>query len=248
MIRSLAVMVFGLILAAAAMPAAAQQPGNPPPPELEPEPADTGTSRAYWGVYGIYASAAGEFRDYVRHGGGMAGFGALPIRPGSPLALRLDLGIIIYGSETQRVCLTNCRIQLDMTTTNTIFFANAGPQIMVPAGGMRPYANAGIGLGAFTTGSEVKGSSSDSPFASTTHLSDATFQWAAGAGVFIPFRRGRGAGLDVGVQYQANGQVEYLTKGDIQDHPDGSISFTPTRSDASLLTFRIGFGAGPRGR
>jgi hypothetical protein len=46
--------------------------------------------------------------------------------------------------------------------------------------------------------------------------------------------------LDLGVKYHGNGEVEYLKKGDIVDNPDGTITITPTRSQANLLTFQIG--------
>jgi hypothetical protein len=209
------------------------------------EPADTAGHSLYWALLGDYARPIGEFREYVRHGWGVGGYAAIPLRPASPVALRADVGVVIYGSETQRVCLGSCRIQVDMTTTNTIVYGNVGPQLILPRGPVRPYVNTAIGLAGFTTSSSVQGSSgSESPFASTTHQSDITFQWLAGGGFVIPVNPS-GFSVDVSLRYHNNGQVEYLTKGDIVDHPDGSISFTPTRSNANLLTLRIGLGAAP---
>jgi opacity protein-like surface antigen len=243
--RMMAALAAAAALGCGSLDAAAQEP--PPEPERTPpaEQEEGPTLAVYWGLYGDYARAVGEFSDYVRHGGGMSGFAALPLGAGSPLALRADAGVLIYGSERQRMCLGNCRIQVDVTTTNTILYLNAGPQLIVPAGRVRPYINTAVGLAAFSTGSQVEGSSgSQEPFASTTHQNDVTFQWLAGAGVVVPFRPG-GVGLDVSVRYHGNGQVEYLTKGDIQDNPDGSITITPRRSQANLLTFRIGIAAVP---
>jgi hypothetical protein len=51
---------------------------------------------------------------------------------------------------------------------------------------------------------------------------------------------------DLGVRYHGNGEVEYLKEGDIQDNPDGTITITPTRSEANLLTFQIGVQIGTR--
>jgi hypothetical protein len=44
--------------------------------------------------------------------------------------------------------------------------------------------------------------------------------------------------------------VEYLREGDITDNPDGSVTITPTRSDANLVSFQLGLaiGAGTRRR
>jgi hypothetical protein len=48
------------------------------------------------------------------------------------------------------------------------------------------------------------------------------------------------------VRYHGNGEVEYLTEGGIIDHPDGSITLNPIRSQANLLTFTIGGSVGVR--
>ncbi len=41
--------------------------------------------------------------------------------------------------------------------------------------------------------------------------------------------------LDFGVERHENGVAEFLTKGDIIDHPDGSITVLPNRSEANLV-------------
>ena len=50
--------------------------------------------------------------------------------------------------------------------------------------------------------------------------------------------------LDFGASYQDHGLVSYLTKGDIQDNPDGSITIFPTTSEAKMWTFVFGGSAG----
>jgi opacity protein-like surface antigen len=216
--------------------------------------ADTlGPPVVYAGVQGLYARPTGEFRNYVQHGGGLNLHVAWPVQAGSPFALRADGGFIVYGSETKEVCFSTtvgCRVRLNLTTTNTIAFLNAGPQLMVQGGPIRPYANAGIGFSYFATSSQVDGTGSNQqPFASTTNFDDFTLSWVGGGGVLIPVVRGiTPVFLDMGVRYVGNGQVEYLKKGDIQDHPDGSITFTPTRSEANLLTFQVGVSVGVRRR
>lgn len=205
------------------------------------------------GVQGMYARPVGEFRDYVRHGFGLDVAIAWPVARRSPFALRADGGFIVYGSETRRVCFSStvgCRILLDLTTTNSIAFLNVGPQLMVPTGTVRPYVNAAIGGSYFGTTSSVEGSSNDEDFASTTNFDDITFAWNAGGGLLIRIAGTplRPVMLDVGVRYNANGEVEYLKEGDIVDNPDGSITITPTRSEANLLTFQIGVTVGAGGR
>jgi hypothetical protein len=173
------------------------------------------------------------------------------VQRGGAFALRADGGFIVYGSETRRVCFSEtvgCRILLDLTTTNSIGYLNIGPQLMLPDGPVRPYVNAAIGGSYFGTSSSVDGvDGNDDAFANTTNFDDITLAWTGGGGLLISLSRGRTPVLlDLGVRYHGNGEVEYLKEGDIQDNPDGTITITPTRSEANLLTFQIGVSIGAR--
>ncbi len=54
--------------------------------------------------------------------------------------------------------------------------------------------------------------------------------------------------LDLGARYHRNGVMEYLTEGDIEDNPDGSITLYPNRSEANYIAYRLGISIGiPRG-
>ena len=84
-------------------------------------------------------------------------------------------------------------------------------------------------------------------FASTTNHDDATWAWSTGGGLLIQLSSGRTPiALDIGTRYHSNGSVEYLKSGDIEDHPDGSISINPTRSEANLMTINLGVSVGLR--
>lgn len=209
--------------------------------------------RFYVGIQGAYARPVGEFSDYVEHGGGLDLHLAWPITAGNPLALRLGGGFVVYGRETREVCFSatvGCRILLDLSTTNSIAYGNIGPQLMLPYGPVRPYINGTIGFSYFATTSSVDGvDGNDDDFASTTNFDDITFGWGSGAGLLIRLSSGRTPVLlDLGARYHGNGEVEYLKRGDIIDNPDGTITITPTRSEANLLTFQLGvvIGAGAR--
>jgi hypothetical protein len=237
-----AVVVFVGAMSAAA-PAGAQE--APFQEELRPV-------RVLPGAHLVYARPVGEFHSYVKHGGGLNLNLVVPVTVGNPFALRADGGFIVYGSERQRVCFSGtvgCRVQLDLTTTNSIVYVNAGPQLMLPEGAVRPYVNTAIGFSYFGTSSQVEGTGGGSnPFAHTTNFSDITFSWAGGGGLLVQLASGRTpVHLDVGARYVRNGQVEYLKKGDIEDHPDGSITLHPTRSQANLVNVQLGvtFGARP---
>jgi hypothetical protein len=66
----------------------------------------------------------------------------------------------------------------------------------------------------------------------------------------VRFRVGRTSGgpvlVDIGAEYHRNGVAEYLRRGDILDHPDGTITLFPNRTEANLVTFQVGvsFGLG----
>lgn len=217
------------------------------------DPDADGEPRFYVGIQGQYARPVGEFSDYVEHGGGLNVNIAWPVQRGSVLALRADGGFIVYGSETRRVCFSQtvgCFVQLDLTTTNSIAYLNAGPQLMLPYGPIRPYVNAAIGGSYFGTSSSVSGTHGGEDFASSTNFDDITLAWNGGGGLLLSLSSGATPVLlDVGVRYTGNGEVEYLKKGDIVEDPDdNSLIITPTRSEANLLTFQIGVQIGVSGR
>jgi hypothetical protein len=229
-----AILVAGVLT----VPAAAQQPGD----TLRPV-------RAYGGIHLLGAVPVGEFSDYIDGGGGLGIDFEWPVQAASWLSLRGDLGWVLYGEETKRVCFqsTGCRVTLDLTTTNNIFFLNFGPQLGAPSGPLRPYVNASAGLAYFATTSSVKGDDSSENFASDTNFDDFTMSWGAGGGFLIPLSRGRTPVLlDLGAQYHGNGSVEYLTEGDIIENPTGPPTFDPTRSEANFVTIRLGVTIGFR--
>ena len=192
----------------------------------------------------------GEFAQNVRIAGGVGG-GAL-WRMGGAFALRADLGVMIYGSETRRVPLGGGAlglINVDVQTTNSIFGGSVGGQVGVPGPRMMPYLGGSIGFSAFTTSSSVSGSnSSDEPFASSTNSNDGTFAKTAFGGLYIPFGHGT-AVMDLGVRHTWNGErVRYLTPGDITEDGNGDVVLNPRESRADILTVILGISFSPGGR
>lgn len=184
----------------------------------------------------------GDFAENVKVAGGLGG--GLMFRMMSQLALRTELGVMIYGSETRTVPLGSGplgRITVDVTTTNTIFGGGLGFQVGLPGPTARPYVGGTLGFSSFTTTSSVKGeNSSDEPFASSNNYSDVAFAKNALAGFYVPFGGGR-AMLDIGARYTWNGEeVRYLTEGDIVDNPTGPPTITPRRTRADLVTAILG--------
>lgn len=203
-------------------------------------------SAARGGLAVAYGAPIGEFSDFVERGWGLGGYLVLPIDRAGVLGVRLDGEYLVYGYERDRVCLSvtvGCRILVDVKTTNSIVLGGLGPELSLPAGPLRPYVNARLGLAYISTSSSLEGTrSGDEPFARTTNLDDVAFSWGAGGGLAVAFSRR--VGLDIGVTWLDNGRASYLREGDIVDEPDGGISFDPVRSDTDLVVFRIGVSIG----
>ncbi len=204
-----------------------------------------GVAPRFYGGGGLLgAQPLGEFSDYIDAGFGVGGHGIMRVDDRGILGLRVDGGFLNYGSETKRVRLSNTiggRVQVDVNTTNNIFFLGVGPQLMLPTGGFRPYLNGGVGVSVFATTSSVEGINNTEPFASDNNQSDVTLAYGGGAGFYIPVYRGKNViSLDLGARYHSNGRVEYLREGSIRDLPNGDIEITPIRSRADLVTYHLG--------
>lgn len=205
-----------------------------------------------WGIAFVVADPRGPMGELVERGFGAQVDGSWPLDPAGHVRLRGDLGLVVYGHERYRSCFAvpvGCRIEMDLTTTNNIFFGGVGPEIVLATGAVRPYLNASAGFHYFATTSSLSGASEWEDWGNTTNFDDAGFAWRAGGGLRVQLSHGRKpVSLDLAVERHDNGIVEYLTEGDIVDHPDGSITLYPTRSEADLLTFRVGVSVGiPRG-
>jgi hypothetical protein len=227
-----------LALSFAALPAGAQSWTTP--------------ARFRVGASGTAAVPYGEFRDNVGtgvQGGGGNLTGLLRVDPVGVLSLRLDFGGVWYGSESQRVTLFSPRIGAEVVTTNSLLDVSVGPELAVPVGPIRPYANATVGVHAFSTSSSLNGvrdrdQYDDGEF-STNHQNDATFAYGFGAGVRVPVGPKRwDFALDLGTKYFRGGMAEYLTEGDIVDNPDGTLTLNTRQSRTDYQTFYVGFTVG----
>jgi len=207
--------------------------------------------RANVGLNFIVSEPVGEFEEFVGSGFGADFFGRLPLDPHGFLSLRGDLGFLIYGYESKRVCFEGigCRVQARLQTTNNIFFGGIGPELAIPMRSARPYVHAFLGYSYFNTSSSLEDLGGwDSEF-STENFGDGTPSWGFGGGIEINLKRGwTPIDLNLGFRYHENGRVEYLTEGDIVDNPDGSITMYPVRSDANHMSYHFGISFGiPRG-
>jgi hypothetical protein len=208
------------------------------------------SARITFGGGAFVAQPVGEFKNYVNNGFGGGGHLLLRADPLGFLALRADVGYLIYGHETKRVSLPGAgRVQFDVTTSNNIVTYSVGPQLMVPMGPIRPYVNAMAGGAYFFTESSVGGSDNSSDFASTRNFGDNVPSYGYGGGVFVPFAvRNALIGLDIGARFIRNGHTRYLREGGITDLPGGGFIVSPVESETNLVVYHVGIDVGLRSR
>src|SRR5687767_14945539 len=104
----------------------------------------------------LMSSPRGELANNIDNGFGGDFYGLFRVDPAGALSLRADVGGIQYGSETiPSGSVFGGRAGFEVETTNSIFWAAFGPQLMIPVGRVRPYGNVAIGMMGFTTSSAV---------------------------------------------------------------------------------------------
>jgi hypothetical protein len=206
----------------------------------------TRSPNVHLGASFLVAEPQQDFRDHINTSyGGSINARWAPTANG-PLALRFEAGGIGYGSESKRVPLspTVGRVTVDVTTSNFILFAHAGPQLTLTRGALRPYIAPSLGVTYIATVSSVSGDDSDS-FAEDTNFDDVLFSYGATGGVLVPLATGRvPVALDFSVRYYRNGEASFLVKGAIHENGDGTITLNPVHSSINLLTFQIGASIG----
>ena len=201
----------------------------------------------FFGVSFVAADAVGALGTVVDQGFGLELGGGVPLAAGGHLRLRGDFGFLVYGYEKIRYCSFVCRVESQVTTTNSIGYAGIGPELVLARGDIEPYVHASAGLTYFGTHSQLNDYDGYGPYLETTNYSDAVLGFKYGGGLRVRVGGGhKPVFLDLGVERHDNGIVNYLTEGDIVDNPDGSVTLYPNRSDADLVTYRIGISIGVR--
>lgn len=204
---------------------------------------------AYIGLSFVAGNPLGDLDAFFDQGFGVALEGSWPMTEDRRLRLRTDLGALIYGHERIAMCHpVGCRIGVDLTTTNNIFFAGVGPEYAFATGAFEPYVFGTVGLSYFATISSLSGPDDYDDYFDTTNYDDLVMAWRVGGGARVRVHSGRHpVSLDFGVERHQNGIANFLTEGDILDNPDGTITLFPNRSEANLVTFRLGVSVGVGG-
>jgi hypothetical protein len=201
----------------------------------------SGPSRFSIGADGVLSQAKGEFANNVGRGWGFNVNGKFNLDYKGYLSIRADAGTLTYGRESTDASFfgISSRVNLDLVTTNDIRWGSIGPQIMIPEGPFRPYANAAIAYTDFSTTSSLSDPSGDYQSTSTQNAHDGSHAWIFGGGFQIPI--GTTASLNAGGRYYYGGRASYLTRGDITDNPDGTITLHPRTSKTDMVLWQLGF-------
>ena len=205
--------------------------------------------RGYAGLSLDILEPSGELGTFFDNGAGGQIHGGFGISSESRLRLRGDFGLLIYGHEQREFCAPvpiGCRIGLHVDTNNSILFGGIGPEFVLMTGRIEPYVYGTMGFSYFVTTSSLGGSDDDGEaLFQTTNYSDGVMAWKAGGGFRIRLSGGgHPVSMDLGLERHQNGIVSFLTKGDIQDNSDGSVTLFPNKAEANLMTFRLGVSMG----
>jgi hypothetical protein len=198
-------------------------------------------SRFTVGADGVLSQPKGEFAGNVGRGWGFNLHGMFRLDYKGYLNLRADAGALQYGRERIDASFFGItgRVGLDLETTNNIAWGAIGPQIMIPDGPFRPYANAAVAYTDFSTTSSLSDPSGQFESLSTQNAHDGSHAWIFGSGFLIPI--GSTGAFNFGGKYYYGGRATYLTKGDITDNPDGTITLHPRSSKTDMVLWQLGF-------
>ena len=192
----------------------------------------------------LLSQPKGDLANNIDNGFGADFYGLFRLDRDGLLSLRADVGGAQYGSQTLPAAYAfGPRVGFDVETTNSIFWAGIGPQIMAPAGRVRPYGNVALGVMDFSTRSSVRGTGDyqGQTFASTENQSDDTRTWIFGGGLYIPLTGSMSLmSIDVGGRYFTGGEATYLREGAIRDNADGTITMFPSHSKTDQVTWHVG--------
>ena len=207
-------------------------------------PADSATPtipRWHLGVAAEFGRPTGAFKQHVSNAGGVQAHLRVRLDEYGLISLRVQAGWLNYGHESKRTCLAatpGCRVEVNVTTANGIFFFGVGPEGSYPLGKLRAYGHGLVGMSRFATISAIGGGIMPDIVAGDENFGDGGFAWSAGAGLQLPVSRR--VALDLGVAYQGHGEREYLKQGGITDNANGSLTFHIKRSTPNLFAIRFG--------
>jgi hypothetical protein len=184
----------------------------------------------------------GQFKDNIKNNGyGASGQFLVRVKQ-SPILVGIDMGGVVYGSETRKETLLPSvpEVRIDVTTGNNIFLTHFLVRAEPRHGAVRPYVDGLIGFKYLFTSTSINIDSENN--ASETNLSDLTFSYGFGGGVQVrlnPNPKRLEVLLDGKVRYLRGARAEYLREGSIR-RENGAVFFDVLRSRTDVVTAQVG--------
>lgn len=190
----------------------------------------------------------GEFKEKVDNVGfGLSGhINFLAPKPKSPFGIGLNMGYIIYGSESRTEPLSSNipDVFVNVDRTNSLLNFHLLFTIGLPTGRIRPYAEGLFGGSYIYTTTSVKSQGTGEEFASSTNFDDWAWSYGAGGGLLVllsgdPNTDQNTIYLDLKGRYLFGSEAEYLKQGSVRIQ-NGQVYYDVNRSKTDLLTIHAG--------
>lgn len=194
------------------------------------------------------AFPTGEFKEKIDNlGYGLSGeFQFLTPKPKSPFGMGLNLGYIIYGSESRREPLSTTipDVFVDVDRTNSLVNFHLLFKVGLPQGRIRPYIEGLFGGAYVYTTTSVKSQLSQEEFATSVNFDDWAWNYGFGGGIAIlvsgdPNSNNGAVYLDLKGRYLFGSEAEYLRQGSVTIN-NGQVFYDVSRSETNLITAHIG--------
>jgi opacity protein-like surface antigen len=179
-----------------------------------------------------------ELAQYIDDGWGLNFTGMVSVEPHGLLHVRLDGGSARYGTDTRRFSYGFRSYEL--STTNNIDWFALGPELAIPGGPVRPYANAAVSMTRFRTTSRIRDRNTQEEFDSVDNASDFTVGWVLGGGARIPFGSRSPIALTVGARYHLGGEANFVREEDVRNARLEADRFPTSRSHADFVLWQLG--------
>ncbi|HEU4439868.1 MAG TPA: hypothetical protein VFT36_11495 [Methylomirabilota bacterium] len=212
-----------------------------------------------WGTSGaalVLAVPTGYMGQFIDVAGGLDGFLAVNLGPGSPLALRFEGAFLAhqlsYGGAVFVVgggpyTGPYGSVAVETNSASYITSLRAGPQLTLGGDQMQLY---GLVLGGVSYFATTYGTASYDCYCgyygSWDHYTlsgDVTFGWEAGGGLRFRLGGHSRSWLDVGGRYVRHDQARYLAAGPVVN---GARLWQPVVGPADMVVLRVGVSVGLR--
>jgi hypothetical protein len=212
-----------------------------------------------WGTTGGGLAVAvpyGYMGQFIDVAGGLDGFLAVNLGPGSPLALRLEGAFLVhelsYGGTVFAVgggpyTGPYGSVAVQTNSGSYITSLRAGPQLTLGGDALQLYGLALAGISYFAT---TYGTAAYDCYCgyydswdNYTLSGDVTWGWEAGGGLKLRLGSRSRTWLDLGARYVQHEQARYLAAGPIVN---GARLWQPVVGPADMIVVRVGVSVGLR--